>query len=42
LAEPDNPVIGNRFSWSANRFHGRIARCGARCLLTHQVCRVIH
>lgn len=42
LAEPDNPVIGNRFSWSANRFHGKIARCGARCLLTHQVCRVIH
>lgn len=41
LAKPCYPVIAYRFSWSANRFHGKIARCSARYLLTHQVCRVI-
>lgn len=41
LAEPGDAVIAYRFSWSANRFHGKIARCSARYLLTHQVCRVI-
>lgn len=41
-AKPGEPVTGNRFSWSANRFHGKIARCSARYLLTHQICRVMY
>lgn len=41
FAKPSNSVSANRFSWSANHFHGRIARCGARYLLTHQVFCVI-
>lgn len=36
-AEPGGSVAGNRFSWSATRIHGKIARCGARRLLTHRV-----
>lgn len=42
LAESGDPVIANRFSWSAIHFHGKIARCSARYLLTHQIYRVIH
>ena len=35
--EPGGPVARNRFSWGATRIHGKIARCGARRLLTHRV-----